>query len=164
MAARSTKKIPEDQTVHYVPQRKKRGKGGKNMQPPLTPMIDVTFQLLIYFILTTTFRVAEGQIPGNLPTNVGQQQATSLESEPVTLRLIPRGPALNQVEFSLENENPTSKPDELRKMLASRLAGVGEKGQLRIISRTTVAWQHVVEAYNQAVKAGWKSIGIRAPG
>jgi biopolymer transport protein ExbD len=157
--------VPEDPTVHYVSQRKKRGKGGKNMQPPLTPMIDVTFQLLIYFILTTTFRVAEGQIPGNLPTSQGPQQEVPVEIEPATVRLIPRGPHLNGIEFALDNAEPTSEPGELRAKLASRLAQMPDpaEAELRIVSRTTVAWQHVVEAYNQAVAAGWKSIGIRAP-
>jgi biopolymer transport protein ExbD len=140
-----------------------RDKGGKNMQPPLTPMIDVTFQLLIYFILTTTFRVAEGQIPGNLPTNIGQQQTQALEVEPATLRLIPKGRYLNQIEFALDGDEPTEKPEELRRKLESRLEGLGENAQLRIVSRTTVAWQHVVEAYNQAVAVGWKDIGIRPP-
>ena len=36
----------------------------KSFQPPLTPMIDVTFLLLVFFILTSTFRQMEGQLPG----------------------------------------------------------------------------------------------------
>ena len=33
----------------------------------MTPMIDVTFQLLLFFLLTCEFRESEGMIPGTLP-------------------------------------------------------------------------------------------------
>ena len=36
------KKIAGDETVHYVSAREKRVKPKAKMQPPLTPMIDVT--------------------------------------------------------------------------------------------------------------------------
>ena len=69
--AMSIKKIAGDTSVHYIPPRRKRGRGKPKMQPPLTPMIDVTFQLLLFFLLTFQFREREGQIPGSLP-NTGQ--------------------------------------------------------------------------------------------
>ncbi|MFP4052770.1 MAG: ExbD/TolR family protein [Phycisphaerae bacterium] len=164
MAARSTRKIEEEQTIHYVSERKKRAKPGSKMQPPLTPMIDVTFQLLIYFILTTTFRVAEGQIPGNLPTAMGlEQQQEVVDTEPVTLRVIPHGQYLEEAGFVLDGESETRKPEELHALLERRLASLGGKPQLVIEARYTVAWQHVVEAYNQAVRAEWQKIGIRGP-
>ena len=51
--ARSIKKIEGDETIHYVSPRAKRGRDKARIGVPMTAMIDVTFQLLIYFILTT---------------------------------------------------------------------------------------------------------------
>ena len=56
--ARSAKKILGDETTHYESARKKRARPKAKMQPPLTPMIDVTFQLLLFFLLSFTFRQA----------------------------------------------------------------------------------------------------------
>jgi len=40
---------------------------GTKAAPPLTPMIDVTFQLLLFFLLACQFRPQEGSLPGTLP-------------------------------------------------------------------------------------------------
>ena len=52
------------------------------MQPPMTPMIDVTFNLLIFFILTPSFDQTEGYLTTNLPTTsgpvAGQKQVTEV--------------------------------------------------------------------------------------
>ncbi|MBM4018700.1 MAG: biopolymer transporter ExbD [Planctomycetes bacterium] len=41
------------------------------MQPPMTPMIDAVFQLLIFFLLTPAFSLTEGFLTTNLPTTSG---------------------------------------------------------------------------------------------
>jgi biopolymer transport protein ExbD len=41
------------------------------MQPPMTPMIDCVFNLLIFFILTPSFALSEGFLTTNLPTSSG---------------------------------------------------------------------------------------------
>ena len=44
---------------------RKREKG--KLEPPMTPMIDIIFQLLIFFLLTPTFQAHEGYLTTNLP-------------------------------------------------------------------------------------------------
>jgi biopolymer transport protein ExbD len=39
----------------------------RRMQPPLTPMIDCTFNLLIFFLLAPSFSLSEGYLTTNLP-------------------------------------------------------------------------------------------------
>ena len=56
--------IEEHGRTEHSPDTKKDS--ANSIQPPLTPMIDVTFQLLLYFLLTTEFREDEGQIPGSI--------------------------------------------------------------------------------------------------
>ncbi len=54
--------------------KRKRGAGLKEERvggPPLTPMIDVIFQLLIYFILTMQIKTVEGKLLSRLPKDKG---------------------------------------------------------------------------------------------
>lgn len=46
----------------------------------LTPMIDVTFLILIFFMLTIRFRTLEGKLDAQLPKNVG---VNPTHSEPI---------------------------------------------------------------------------------
>ena len=65
---------------------RKRGKRGAGLKeervggPPLTPMIDVIFQLLIYFILTMKIKSVEGKLLSRLPKDKGL--ASSAVSNP----------------------------------------------------------------------------------
>ncbi len=78
-------------------------------QPPMTPMIDVVFQLLLFFLLGCHFVVSEGQ---------------------------------------------------LRAMLQQGgMEGLG----VRIIPVGSVRWQHVVDAFNQASRAGCTSVALAEP-
>ena len=52
----------------------------------MTPMIDVVFQLLIFFMLTLKLRADEGDFSINMP--LGQSQATSEQMPDLKVRLI----------------------------------------------------------------------------
>ena len=64
--------------------RKKRNNEEK-ATPDLTPMIDVTFQLLIFFILCTRFRVDENNMRADLPKEDGNYTDPSPPREQVTI-------------------------------------------------------------------------------
>ncbi|MHC4606521.1 MAG: ExbD/TolR family protein [Planctomycetota bacterium] len=51
--------------------RKKKDHDEKVDQPPLTPFIDVIFQMLIYFMLTMHFKELEGKLLSQLPKDKG---------------------------------------------------------------------------------------------
>ena len=156
------------------------------MQPPLTPMIDVTFQLLIFFILTAQFR-DEGNIPGSLPKAgtvtepdkvlvkpvyvIVQQQGTGEASRPVYA-------------VSFRNfEEPIPQPSvgdaaEYRDVMAQRLhealqrhyeqikSQASKEEDIRLVIRPQaderghLRWQYVAEAFNQAVRAKFEQIGF----
>ena len=61
-----------------------RGPADLNM----TPMIDVVFLLLIFFIVSTEFRTIEGLLPTNLPRQQGVSAADPLEPPLPPLRII----------------------------------------------------------------------------
>jgi len=85
----SEEKPAGDETVHYSPPRKRREKPKVKMQPPMTPMIDVTFQLLLFFLLTCEFRETEGNIPGTLPSkgNIIQLVEQNPPPEPIQIQV-----------------------------------------------------------------------------
>jgi biopolymer transport protein ExbD len=63
----------------------------------MTPMIDVTFLLLIFFMCTLRFKVLEGQLTAFLPADEGvnNSPAVPLEKVQVSLRLAEAGTKMN---------------------------------------------------------------------
>ena len=158
----STKKIAGDESVHYIPPRKKRGRPKPKMQPPLTPMIDVTFQLLLFFLLTFQFREREGQIPGSLPQQGqgGADMKKELEM-PIRISLRPVDASGERVIFEVEGEpHAIESAARLGIVLLRRAAKVGTDVPVIINSRDDVQWRWVVEVFNQSVRAKFKNVGF----
>ena len=57
----------------------------EEVKPDMTPMIDVTFLLLIFFIVTLKFKTLEGRLDSNLPKDMGTSNATVEEIEKVDI-------------------------------------------------------------------------------
>lgn len=147
---------------HYVSPRKKRGKGETKMQPPLTPMIDVTFQLLLFFLLTMTFRLEEGMIPGALPQK-GQGEPTDPLVEPITVRLVATGENKQDVNFLIDGANVTMQSgQELLAYFKGRIENLGGSTDSPVIiaPQGEVRWRWVVEVFNQAHAAKFKEVGF----
>src|SRR5687767_12908140 len=53
----------------------------------MTPMIDVVFQLLIFFMLTIKFKVLEGKLAAYLPKDVGVNTTQAEPKEKIEIRL-----------------------------------------------------------------------------
>ena len=154
----STKKIAGDDSVHYVSPRKKRPRAKPKMQPPLTPMIDVTFQLLLFFILTFTFKQSEGLIPGTLPQG-DISNAPPAVDKPIYIMVKfasgePKTPVYEIPGMSRRITQPGELYDYLmgQKQIAERAVVVQPWANVR--------WEHVVNAFNQAVRAEYKKIGF----
>ena len=152
--------------LRYVSERKKREKEARPvvMQPPLTPMIDVVFQLLIFFLLACQFRQAEGQIPANLPDISGPAQATPFV-DPIKITLRPTGPNNTGVLIEVKHANVTlTSSAELYAYLVkmSKIYGEGSTEKVPVVIKPLgdVLWEHVVNAFNQAIRAKYKQIGF----
>ena len=120
----------------------------------LTPMIDVTFLLLTFFLLTFMFRQAEGYLPGSLPRRV----PPGIEI-PMEIIVWPAGTHRQAAVFEIEGGKvPTSSPAELgQRLLAMKQQGYGEM-PIVIRCRGDVQWRWAVEAYNQAVRAKYEIV------
>ena len=161
--ARSIKQVEGDETVHYVSQRAKRGRDKAKIGVPMTAMIDVTFQLLIYFILTTTFRLAEGQIPGTLPKS-GTGGASSVERllTPIKITLHPTGANNEFVAYEMSGvHDRIIEPKRLYDELEKRKLGGVAKSPVIINARRDVRWRYVVEVFNQVVANDFANIAFQ---
>lgn len=71
--------------------RKKGGGGDEKVELNMTPMIDVTFQLLIFFIITMKFRLLEKKLLSHLPTDFGLNSSSEpVDENFVTVKLVQR--------------------------------------------------------------------------
>jgi len=95
----------QDSTHTYLPERKKRKREDVKLQPPLTPMIDVTFQLLLYFLLTYSVRKDEGQIPGTLPSTTGQSAQKPLQHKTIKIKMAATGVFRDQVQYTIDRKS-----------------------------------------------------------
>jgi len=153
-----------DDVNHYVSERKKRGPKAASVQPPLTPMIDVTFQLLLYFLLTSTFQPNEGEIPGSLP-RAGHVTTDDPPIMPIRVTLSPEGMMAENAQYQVGNLAPVTTPEELFEAL------LGQKNQstdadvpVVIKPQGDVRWQFVTEVFNAAVRAKFKKIAFATSG
>ncbi|MHC4597462.1 MAG: ExbD/TolR family protein [Planctomycetota bacterium] len=73
------------------PKRKKQREGfrGDECETNMTPMIDVCFQLLIFFMVTSKFKTLEGKLAAYLPKDRGMIN-TRVEEKSLPVRVVLR--------------------------------------------------------------------------
>ncbi|HRX87372.1 MAG TPA: biopolymer transporter ExbD [Phycisphaerae bacterium] len=143
----------------------KRGslrQGRRPLTLNLAPMIDVTFLLLIFFSVTTTFKRAEGFFSAKLPQDAGRP-TVALPITPVIVRVQQYGP--NPGDYRLRLDNFLNAPatfDELSEFLANVQNNPGFDADTPVViaAEPDVAWDHVVGCWNAAVRAGCKNISF----
>ena len=163
--ARRSRPTGAEEVGRYVSLRKareRRERGPTVMQPPLTPMIDVVFQLLLFFLLACQFRTQEGLIPANLPDIKGPEIFTPLKIMPVRVNVLATGAENEGALFRIEETDlQWSSADGLYAYLKD-LAGKEDPQRVPVIIKPVafVRWGHVVNAFNQAVLARFKRIAF----
>jgi len=167
----------EDGIVHHVSQRQKHNKrtlDGGSMQLNLTAMIDVVFQLLIYFVVTSNFAVGEGIITAKLPTGPGTPQP---ENRPPNkpLKIVVKSAGAIGTGYRVYIEDLADRPNsfaELGDTLIQLqydpdrgLNGMYKPDDPVIIKPGgSVRWQHVVNAFNAAVRARYSNVNFAQAG
>lgn len=160
-------KAPAEEVLSK-PHKEQAASGRYNLN--IVPLIDVLFLLLLFFILGSTFRVEEGQIPGSLP-RVGGSDAVNREENKVKLQPLQvniRPSADNmQAQFEVEGQPRQMSAEELYQYLSSRYEGAKATDPdwvLSIKPLQMVRWEYIVQVYNQAARAGFKTIGFDQTG
>ncbi len=126
------------------------------IRPDLTPMIDVTFQLLIFFLVTASFIPDEGQIPGSLPKG-GPGEPEVVKS--LHLHVTEGGDVTNRTAMYTVLNRTTTDPQELFHQLQRRR--VSDQQALVIDVEPQCKWKYVVEAFNQGTRADFRKIGFK---
>jgi biopolymer transport protein ExbD len=145
-----------------------------NMSPPMTPMIDVTFNLLIFFILTPSFDQTEGYLTTNLPSSsgpvAGKEQKTEVRLKVELFDVSQDGQYVDgaknefcSITFN-ETQNLGANFDALRAALEEKRAA-GLAATTPILISPTMACRHkwVVRAFDAAVAARYTNIQFSVP-
>jgi biopolymer transport protein ExbD len=149
---------------------RKRLRTPVKFQPPLMPLIDVMFTLMLFFLVGTTIRQQEGLIASNLPEkggNVDAPEKVPTVDVPVTIRAIGGGGAryftkTGQTFDDFVGRDSNSAASGVFQYLESARKGLAqpENSQVVISPTGNVPWQYVVQVYNQAVRAKFAKVGF----
>ncbi|MCY2925147.1 MAG: biopolymer transporter ExbD [Planctomycetota bacterium] len=170
--AKSTSESGKGQPT-FIARRKKARAGTPMTNPPLTPLIDVFLFLIIFFLLGCKFAQYEGTIPANLPkTGSGLGESSEIALPPIRIMLQPadeKGDTITIATDGAIGKRSVSDMQELCTILAEwgQKHGVvgkdvpkGRKQPIFIHPVLKVRWGFVVDAFNQAVRAGYTEVGV----
>lgn len=145
--------------------RRSRARSGSGITMQIAPMIDVTFLLLIFFLVTTTFERAEGLLASKLPRDSGAE-SVALPISPIIVRLTPTGLSDEGVSISIEQIDAEPADFNELSITLRRLQqqeGFDDETPVVLIAEDVVRWDHVVNAWNAALRAGCKRIAFAEP-
>jgi biopolymer transport protein ExbD len=154
--------------VHHVSARKRRGRPPAKISINLSTMIDVIFNLLVYFVVTANFAVDEGVLTLKLPQGSGTpQEALAPPDRPleITIQSIQTATGPGAV-ISLPPRTFTSFSDLSAHLTAVQFSDRNPSGVFRadnpVIIRPDgeVRWQYVVDAFNAAVAARYTNVSF----
>ncbi len=142
--------------------RRSRKHQGSAITMNIAPMIDMTFLLLIFFLVTTTFERAEGILASKLPTNAGRHTA-SLPLVPIVVRV-------QQAEndghaFTLSLDGFDAKPTTFAALTAVLLniqaqPGFDDETPVVIVADQDLQWDHVVACWNATLNANCQRVAF----
>ncbi len=131
----------------------------------LTPMIDVVFLLLLFFLAASRFGPSEGMLPARLPARTA---AVSMEipRTPIRVRFVAQPNQPDQCSVTIERFNETPLPlADLGRSLhkIQEQPGFDADTPVHLMADNDVRWDHVVNAYNAALAAGYGKVYFAAP-
>jgi biopolymer transport protein ExbD len=161
-----------------VPLPPRRGRRRARVTVNLTSLIDVTFLLLIYFMIATSMTRAEEVYRMDLPARegVGPGDPFAIDDEP--LRILISSSGLGPDMYALRIDGPYPQPatfESLFDFLRSRQVNPENAGASRgalfpadhpiVIQPTrTTRWEHAMEAFNAAARAHYTNVTFSKPG
>lgn len=127
----------------------------------MTPMIDVVFLLLIFFVWTASFRIAEYSLPTNLNVAAGESKTSEnlpeIDYDQIVIRITGPNGALITL-----NDSEVTGIDEL----ATRLNLIANaKADLDVIvhPENEVSMGTVIDVFDVAKIAGFEKVQFAAP-
>jgi biopolymer transport protein ExbD len=167
---------------------KKQFQRAVSVEMPITPMLDMTFQLLFFFILNYHPPMNEGEINYNLPPpdatqgpvaekpdpTAAEQDDLELKSQ-VTVLVRTQHDGINdgiiseiRVQEGTSGDTPIPAPngqlDELVTYLKKIRPGLVNQEDLFIQGDSRLKWAGMVSVMDACRKAGFSNVGFKAPG
>ena len=149
---------------------KKKSAIEEEVKMDMTPMIDVTFQLLIFFIITLKFKLLEKKLNSYLPTDFGTNATPQIVEEVfVTVRMVqkkgskPGGNLIEQnTEFYFEQEKIRGDTEEeIHKKIYQKIKSFRDQqpdAKGKIAAARGVPHHHVVSVLDLFHKAKFETI------
>jgi len=134
----------------------------------ITPMIDVVFQLLIYFLLATSFVSGERQLRAEMPADgaaPAAQDPFALEVETLVVGVVREG-ARTRYRLSSGLAQPADARALAQTLRDAMLTPEQPRGifppdhPVRIAAAPDAPWQDVVDAFNAVMSAGYTSVAF----
>ncbi len=138
----------------HVPSSDSRSSGRPDAA--MTPMIDVVFLLLIFFVWTASFQAVETLLPSQLAAQVGQGRNTDLQQEDFERIVVRIGATEVGVQWTV-NGQPVSTVAELTQRL-DQLASIRAALPVVIDPDPEIALGDVIEVYDCARQVGLVNI------
>lgn len=138
---------------------------GASIAVNFAPMIDVTFLLLIFFLVTTTFERAEGILASDLPRDRGAP-VVALPVSPIVIRLAQTGVSAEDITIRIDRFQDGPRDfEELPGVLARihQQPGFDKQTPVVIVADNDVRWDHVVNCWNAALRAECERIAFAEP-
>ena len=149
--------------------RLERRKPPGKIQPPMTPMIDCTFNLLIFFLLSPSFSTAEGYLTTNLPKTSGPVAGREQITVPrIKVEIVQEGEdvfvSLPETGVDMPGRTPQERFESLFQTLKKMREGP-VAANMPVLLAPTMNCKHkwVVMAFDQAVKAQFTDIQFAVP-
>ncbi len=117
----------------------------------LTPLIDVVFLLLIFFMVSTTF-TKESHLEIELPEAAGEKSTT--ETKKIEIVINHKG------EFSINNRPLINNKEETIKKAVTKVSGGDKKLPFIITADAKTPHEYVVKAMDVAGKLGFVHLSI----
>lgn len=145
----------------FSKRRRRARRKSWTMSLNLTPMIDLVFLLLFFFLVVSRFGPREGVLPTQIPARA-MALTTDVPRTPLRVRLVADDANPGQCRATIDrfNEAPIELAGLLEALERIQAQDVGFDAQtpVHLLAGTQVAWDHVVNAYNAAMAARFEKI------
>ena len=136
---------------------------GRELEIKLTPMIDVVFLLLVFFIWNARLQKLEYVLPSQLSTATGNQETEAVEPLPEADfdDVVVRIRWLNQQPSWSINDNPVASLDQLQQRLMT-IQRIKTDAPVILHPDRQVPLGHVIDVYDRSRSAGFERIQFAA--
>ena len=159
-------RLPEDQSIprgRLVRRIRARRRSGESIHLNIIPLVDVVFLLMIFFVIAGAFEKWEGVFASRFPRTQGGGANVPLPLSPLTVRLAATGAGYGDFRVTVEGvAEPAQGFDALTTLLRElqQNPAYGADTPVIIVSDPGVRWDHVVSAWNSAIRAGYATVAF----